>query len=97
MRIQPSGDRVLIQRLPPEERTAAGLYLPAAGVETAELGIVIDQGEGEWKPELKEYRKRFEIGDKVMVPKHSGCPVEAMGKQFFIYFGGEIIGKVIEE
>ncbi len=59
MKIRPLADKVLVQRLEAEAKTAGGIVLPDTAKEKPQRGKIVSVGKGRWpycSPE--SYRKR---------------------------------------
>src|SRR6266852_1763349 len=93
-KIEPMHDRVLVERLPQEEKTHSGLYIPEVGRKIAVLAKVIAVGPGRWEDGVF-CKTAVKPGDTVLVP---GCgnthPDWQEGQQILIQQGdiGAIIG-----
>ncbi len=70
MKIKPLDDRLLIERVEEESKTASGLYIPDTAKEKPRMGKVVAVGTDE---NLKEKVKE---GDKVLFAKYGGEEVE---------------------
>ncbi len=65
-KIQPLGDRVLIEPLEAEEKTASGIIIPDSAKEKQQKGKVIAVGEGRTTDEGKNIPVKVKIGDQVL-------------------------------
>ena len=89
MAIQPLGDRILIQQLESEERTAGGLYIPDNAKEKPQEATVIAVGPGN-----KENEVTLKVGDKVLYGKYAGTEVKHGGEEYIIISESEILAKI---
>ncbi len=93
-KIEPMHDRVLVERLPQEEKTRSGLYIPEVVRKIAILAKVIAVGPGRWEDGVF-CKTAVKPGDTVLVP---GCgnthPDWQAGQQILIQQGdiGAIVG-----
>ena len=92
-KIKPLGDRVLVQRVAQEERTASGLIIPDAAKEKAQTGAVIAVGPGRRDAAGVTLPMAVNVGDKVYFGKYAGTEA---GDNFLIIKEDEILG-VIEQ
>lgn len=63
--VTPAGDRVLIKRMPPEEKTSFGLIIPENTNEKSDEGIIVAVGPGRKSPDGKLIPVSFEVGQRV--------------------------------
>ena len=79
MAIKPLGDRVLIQPLAAEEKTAGGIYIPDNAQEKPQEGIVVAVGNG-----TKDVEMTLKADDKVLYGKYSGTEITYEGVTYMI-------------
>lgn len=92
--IKPLQDRVVIERLEAEEKTASGIILAAGAAEKPDMGVVIAIGDGKCTPEGKTIPMNVKVGDKVIFGKYSGQEVKLDGKTLIIMREEDIFGIV---
>jgi len=94
MAIKPLDDRVLIEPIEAEEKTAGGIVLPDTAKEKPMRGKVVAAGPGA----LLENGKRGEMvvkkGDEVIYGKYSGTEIKVKGKEYVIVRASELLAKV---
>ena len=88
MKIKPLDDRVLLEPMPAEEKTASGLIIPDSAKEKPRVGTVIAVGTDE---DLKE---KIKEGNKVLFAKYGGDEIEMNGKEYRILQRSDILGVV---
>ena len=88
MKIKPLDDRILLEPLEAEEKTASGLIIPDSAKEKPRIGTVIAVGTDE---DLKEKVKK---GNKVLFSKYGGDEVEMNGKEYRILQRSDILAVV---
>ena len=94
MKLKPLQDWAVIQRLEPEEMTAAGIIIPDAARDKPTEGIVIAIGPGKYKKEKDDEKKKKFIptvlrpGDRIIYGKYAAREIE---------LDGELLGLVREE
>ena len=92
--IKPLGDRVVIELVKQEEKTASGIVLPDSAQEKPQEGLVIAVGsgiidDGDRIPlEVKE-------GDKVIYSKYAGTEVKYEGKEYLIIREDDILAVIV--
>jgi chaperonin GroES len=90
-KIRPLGDRVLVKRVPTEEKTASGLFIPEAAKEKAQMGAVMAVGSGHRDRDGRLTPIEVRVNDVIFFGKYSG--VDA-GEEFLIIKVEEILGVV---
>ena len=92
-KFRPLGDRVLLERIENEEKTASGLYIPEAAREKPQTAKVIAVGTGRVDADGKVHPLHVKVGDLVYFGKYSGTDA---GKEYLIVREDEILG-IIEK
>lgn len=77
--IKPLADRVLIEPMAAEQKTASGLYIPDTAKEKPQQGKVIAVGNGK-----KDEPLTVKIGDTVLYGKYSGTELKLEGADYLM-------------
>lgn len=72
IRLQPLGDRVVVEREESEERTAGGILLPESAKDKPARGTVISVGEGRVMDDGKRKTLQVKAGDRVLFSSYAG-------------------------
>ncbi len=88
MNIKPLDDRVLIEPMAEEEKTASGIIIPDTAKEKPRMGTVIAVGTDE---DLQEHIKE---GNKVLFAKYGGEDITVDGKEYKIVQRSDILAIV---
>lgn len=92
--IRPLDDRVVIEPMEAEEKTAGGIVLPDTAKEKPMKGKIIAVGDGK----LLENGKRAELlvkkGDRVLYGKYAGTEVTVDGKEYLVMRESDILAKI---
>ncbi|MFH1196701.1 MAG: co-chaperone GroES [bacterium] len=88
MTIKPLDDRVLIEPVQEEEKTASGLYIPDTAKEKPRMGTVIAVGTDE------DLREKVKEGNKVLFAKYGGEEIESNGVTLKIIQRSDILAVV---
>ena len=96
MKIRPLGDKVLVQRLEAETKTAGGIVLPDGAKEKPQRGTIISVGEGKLLDDGSRGQMQVKKGDKVLFTSYAGTEVKVGGKDYLIMDENDIMA-VIEE
>ncbi len=90
VKIKPLDDRVLVELVEEEPKTASGIIIPDTAKEKPNMGKVIAVGTDE---DLQEHIK---VGDKILFAKYGGEDITYDGVDYKIVQRGDIIA-IVEE
>jgi chaperonin GroES len=94
--IRPLEDRVVIQQIEAEEKTAGGIVLPDTAKEKPQRGKVLAVGPGK----LLDSGERAPIGvtegDEVLFGKYSGTEIKLDGEEIKILRESDILAKIVK-
>jgi chaperonin GroES len=93
-RLRPLDDRVVVEPMEAEERTAGGILLPDAAREKPQRGTVIAIGPGKLLDSGSRGNLSVSIGDVVIYGKYSGTEIEVNGKDVKILRESDILAKL---
>ena len=94
MKFRPLHDRVLIESLESEEKTAGGIIIPDTAKEKPQEGKVIAVGPGAKSEDGKAISMDVKVGDRFLFGKWSGTEVKVDGKEYSIMKESDIMGVV---
>ena len=86
VKIKPLADRVLIQPMEAETKTASGIFIPDSAQEKPQKGKVIAVGSG-----TKEIEMEVKKGDTVLYGKYSGSELSVDGDEYLIMRQSDIL------
>jgi chaperonin GroES len=92
MKFKPLHDRVLIQRVESEEKTASGIIIPDTAQEKPMQGKVLSVGSGARDESGKIVPLDVKEGDSVLFGKWSGTEVKIDGTEYLIMKESDIMG-----
>jgi chaperonin GroES len=84
MKIKPLHDRLLVTRLPEQEKTAGGLYIPDTAREKPVEALVVAVGSGKVQDDGSLRLMQIKAGDKVLLAKYSGNEIKIDGTEHLI-------------
>lgn len=87
VKIKPLSDRVVIEPVPVEEKTASGIIIPDASKEKPLKGKVVAAGPGK-----KDEPMTVKSGDTVLYGQYSGTEVKLDGTNYLIMREADIFG-----
>ena len=89
--IKPIGQRVLVERVEAESKTAGGLFLPDSAKEKPQEAIVRALGTGGRDKNGKEIPFNVAVNDKVLITKYGGTEVTVNGITYTILNESDIL------
>ena len=93
--IKPLHDRVVVERVEAEEKTASGIVLPGSATEKPDIGIVIAVGDGKTLDTGVKITMNVKVGDKIVFGKYSGQAIKLDGVEYLIMREDDILGIVV--
>jgi chaperonin GroES len=94
-RLRPLDDRVVVEPMEAEERTAGGIVLPDTAKEKPQRGTIISVGPGKLLDNGSRGTLSVAIGDVVIYGKYTGTDIEVGGKDVKILRESDILAKVL--
>lgn len=89
LNIKPLADRVLVEPVEAETKTAAGIIIPDNAKEKPQKGKVVAVGKG-----TKDEPTTVQVGDTVLYGKYSGTELKLDGKDYLIMRESDIFAIV---
>ena len=96
MKIRPLADKVLVQRLEAETKTAGGIVLPDSAKEKPQRGKIVAVGAGKVLDDGTVRKLHVKKGDNVLFTSYAGTEVKIDGKEYLIMSESDIMA-VIEK
>ena len=96
MKFRPLHDRVVVERVTAEEKTAGGIIIPDTVQEKPQQGKIIAVGPGGRDENGKLIPIDVKVGERVLFGKWSGTEVKIDGHDYLIMKESDIMG-VLEE
>src|SRR5258708_21316659 len=97
MKIRPLHDRVVVERLDEERKSAGGIVIPDNVAEKPDQGEVIAVGKGKILEDGKVRPLDVKIGDRILFGKFSGQAVKIEGTEYLVMREDDIMGVVAKE
>ena len=94
--LKPLEDRIVVEPLEAEEKTAGGLYLPDTAKEKPQRGTVIAIGPGKTLDSGERAPMSVAVGDEVIYGKYSGSDIEVDGHEVKIIRESDVLAKVVK-
>jgi chaperonin GroES len=96
MKIRPLADKVLVQRVEAQNKTAGGIVLPDTAKEKPQRGKVVSVGEGKILEDGSRQQMQVKKGDMVLFTSYAGTEIKIDGKEYLIMSESDIMA-VLEE
>ena len=84
MKVRPLHDRILVQRIEGDAKTAGGIIIPDSAKEKPQQGRVIATGPGKVGDDGKRQVLDVKAGDRILFGKYSGSEVELDSEEHLI-------------
>ena len=94
MSLRPLYDRIIVERLQEDEKTAGGLFIPETAKEKPQKGKVIATGKGKINKDGTVRPLDVKVGDTVLFGKYAGTEVKLDGKEQLIVKEDDILAVI---
>ena len=94
MKIRPLHDRIVVQRLEQETKTASGIVIPDQAAEKPDQGVVKAVGNGKVGDDGKVRPLDVKVGDKVLFGKYSGQTVQVGDDELLVMREDDVMAVV---
>jgi chaperonin GroES len=94
--IAPLLDRILVQRIKPEAKTATGIFLPETAVKELNEAKVLAVGPGMLDKDGKRVTPSVQPGDEVLIPQFGGSPIKVGEEELSLFRDHELLAKINE-
>ncbi|MEM6332111.1 MAG: co-chaperone GroES [Planctomycetota bacterium] len=94
MKVRPLGDKILVQRVAAEEKTASGIFLPESAKEKPQQAKVLALGAGKVLDSGERAPFTVKEGDTVILGKWGGTEVKIDGEDFMVMSEDEVLAIV---
>jgi chaperonin GroES len=96
MKIRPLSDKVLVERVEAEAKTAGGIVLPDTAKEKPQRGKIVSVGQGKLLEDGARREVQVKKGDLVLFTSYAGTEIKIDGKEYLIMDESDIMA-VIEK
>jgi chaperonin GroES len=94
MDIRPLHDRIIVERLEEETKTAGGIIIPDTAKEKPQQGKVIAAGKGKKTEDGKLLPLDVKVGDKILFGKYAGTEIKIEGKEYLMMREDDVLGVI---
>jgi chaperonin GroES len=92
--LRPLGDRIVIELVESEEKTASGIVLPDSAKEKPQEGKVVAVGTGRVLESGERVALEVSVGDRIIFSKYGGTEVKYQGVEYLILRESDILAVV---
>lgn len=92
--LKPLGDRVIIELVEAEEKTASGIVLPGTAQEKPQEGKVVAVGTGRVLENGERIALEVSAGDRIIFSKYSGTEVTFENEEYLILRESDILAVI---
>ncbi len=96
MKFRPLHDRVVVERMDAEAKTAGGIIIPDTAREKPQEGKVIAVGRGGRDGSGQLVPIEVKVGDRILFGKWSGTEIKIDGIDYLIMKESDIMGMLVE-
>ncbi len=93
--LQPIDNRVVVERMESETKTASGIFIPEKAAEESSIAIVLAVGPGKLLENGNRGAMTVKVGNKVLLGKYSGTQTKINGKDVIVLREDEILAIVL--
>ena len=94
--VHPLDDRIVIEPLEAEEKTAGGILLPDSAKQKPQRGRILAVGPGRLLEDGKRAALAVTKGDEVLYGKYAGNDIKLGAKEVKILREGDILAKIVK-
>ena len=92
--LKPLGDRVIIELVQSEEKTASGIVLPDTAKEKPQEGKIVAVGAGNVLDNGDRVAPEVAVGDRIIFSKYAGTEVKYEGAEYLILRESDILAVI---
>jgi chaperonin GroES len=96
VKIHPLDDRVVVEPLEAEDKSAGGILLPDTAKQKPQRGRVLAAGPGKMTEKGERIHLSVEKGDEVIYGRYSGNDIEMDGREIKIMRESDILAKIVK-
>jgi chaperonin GroES len=96
LKVRPLDDRVVVEPLEADEKSAGGILLPDTAKQKPQRGRVLAVGPGKMLDDGKRNKVAVVIGDEVLFGRYAGTDIEVERREIKILRESDILAKVVK-
>jgi len=91
LRLQPLGDRVVVEREEAEEKTQGGIILPDTAKNKATRGVVVSIGDGKLLDDGTRAKFQVKVGDRILFTSYGGEEFKVGDQELLLMHESDIL------
>ncbi len=91
VKLQPLGDRVVVEREESEGKTAGGIILPDTAKDKPARGVVVSVGDGKLLDDGTRAKFQVSVGDRVLFTSYSGEEFKVVDQDLLLMRESDIL------
>jgi chaperonin GroES len=96
LKVRPLDDRVVVEALEADEKTAGGILLPDTAKQKPQRGRVLAVGPGKMLEDGQRAKVSVTKGDEVLFGRYGGTDIQVDQKEIKILRESDILAKVVK-
>jgi chaperonin GroES len=92
--LKPLGDRIVIELVASEEKTASGIVLPDTAKEKPQEGKVVAVGSGRILESGERVALEVAVGDRIIFSKYAGTEVKFEGTEYLLLRENDVLAVI---
>ncbi len=92
--LRPLGDRIVIELVESEEKTASGIVLPDSAKEKPQEGKVVAVGTGRVLESGERVALEVAVGDRIIFSKYAGTEVKYEGVEYLLLRENDVLAVI---
>ncbi|MDF0728714.1 co-chaperone GroES [Cytobacillus sp. S13-E01] len=92
--LKPLGDRVVIELVQSEEKTASGIVLPDSAKEKPQEGKIVAVGTGRVLESGERVAVEVAVGDRIIFSKYAGTELKYEGTEYLVLRESDILAVI---
>ena len=96
LRIRPLDDRIVVEPLEAEEKSAGGILLPDTAKQKPQRGRILAVGPGKMLDSGQRHPLAVAVGDEVIYGRYAGSDIEVERREIKILRESDILAKVVK-
>lgn len=93
-KIRPLHDRLIVERIEGEEKTASGIFIPDSAKEKPQRGKVMSVGKGKIREDGTVQPTDVKAGDSILFGKYAGTEIKIDGAEYLIMREDDVLAIV---
>ena len=96
LKVRPLDDRVVVEPLEADEKTAGGILLPDTAKQKPQRGRIVAVGPGKMLEDGQRAKVSVNKGDEVLFGRYAGTDIQVDQKEIKIMRESDILAKVVK-